>query len=143
MAPSSSSSSSPSRKTMKIIKSAELVDMASWYCSVAVLALIQIGSIRASSVSDEEAVSGSRLLNRPCDEIYVVTEGETLHSISDKCGDPFIVERNRTSRIPTMCSPASLSRSFPVLPGNYRINYHTHIRRKFLAIKSYRFVSYF
>jgi hypothetical protein len=26
--------------------------------------------------------------------VYVVGEGETLHSISDKCGDPFIVERN-------------------------------------------------
>ncbi|KAL4383693.1 hypothetical protein GQ457_15G001790 [Hibiscus cannabinus] len=89
---SSSSSSSSSRKAMKV-KSTGLADAASWYCSVALLALILIGSIRASSVSDE-AVRGSQLLNRPCDEIYVVTEGETLHSISDKCGDPFIVERN-------------------------------------------------
>ncbi|KAE9592612.1 putative LysM domain-containing protein [Lupinus albus] len=41
------------------------------------------------------AVRGqSRLRDRPCDEIYVVGEGETLHTISDKCGDPFIVERN-------------------------------------------------
>ncbi|KAE8704679.1 hypothetical protein F3Y22_tig00110447pilonHSYRG00015 [Hibiscus syriacus] len=87
------SSSSNSRKTMKI-KSTGLVDAASWYCSVALLALILIGSIRASSVSDEPAVRGAQLLNRRCDEIYVVTEGETLHSISDKCGDPFIVERN-------------------------------------------------
>ncbi|KAL4278993.1 hypothetical protein GQ457_03G013260 [Hibiscus cannabinus] len=31
---------------------------------------------------------------RGCDEIYVVGEGESLHTISDKCGDPFIVERN-------------------------------------------------
>ncbi|KAK4481172.1 hypothetical protein RD792_012053 [Penstemon davidsonii] len=31
---------------------------------------------------------------RPCDEIYVVKEGETLHTISDKCGDPYIVEEN-------------------------------------------------
>lgn len=30
----------------------------------------------------------------PCDEIYVVGEGETLHTISEKCGDPFIVEEN-------------------------------------------------
>ncbi|KAE8665507.1 UDP-glycosyltransferase 76C4-like [Hibiscus syriacus] len=90
----SSSSSSPSRKTMKI-KSTVLVDAVSWYCSVALLVLILIGSIRASSVSDdEEPVRGTRLVNRPCDEIYVVTEGETLHSISNKCGDPFIVERN-------------------------------------------------
>ena len=37
---------------------------------------------------------GSRLFSRRCDEIYVVGEGETLHSISDKCGDLFIVENN-------------------------------------------------
>ncbi|KAK4419355.1 hypothetical protein Salat_2348400 [Sesamum alatum] len=29
-----------------------------------------------------------------CDEIYVVREGETLHTISEKCGDPYIVEEN-------------------------------------------------
>ncbi|KAK6250526.1 hypothetical protein SCA6_004531 [Theobroma cacao] len=84
-------SSSSSSKTMK--KSTALVDAASWYCAVALLALILIASIRANSASDEP-VRGSQLLNRPCDEIYVVGEGETLHTISDKCGDPFIVERN-------------------------------------------------
>ncbi|KAK8569496.1 hypothetical protein V6N13_046547 [Hibiscus sabdariffa] len=115
MAPSSSSS--PSRKTMKIIKSAELVDMALWYCSVAVLALILIGSIRASSVSDEEAVSGSRLLIRPCDEIYVVTEGETLHSISDKCGDPFIVERNPHIQDPDDVFPGLVIKIIPCAAG--------------------------
>lgn len=29
-----------------------------------------------------------------CDEIYVVREGETLNTISEKCGDPYIVEEN-------------------------------------------------
>ncbi|EPS60975.1 hypothetical protein M569_13827, partial [Genlisea aurea] len=29
-----------------------------------------------------------------CDEIYLVKEGETLHTISEKCGDPYIVEEN-------------------------------------------------
>ncbi|OMO97958.1 hypothetical protein COLO4_14242 [Corchorus olitorius] len=76
-------------------KPTKLVDAASWYCAVVLLALILIGSIKANSVSDEPAVSrGNHLLNRPCDEIYVVGEGETLHTISDKCSDPFIVERN-------------------------------------------------
>jgi hypothetical protein len=38
---------------------------------------------------------GARLLaTRPCEEIYVVGEGETLHSISAWCGDPYILERN-------------------------------------------------
>lgn len=37
---------------------------------------------------------GQLFQNKGCDEIYVVGEGETLQTISDKCGDPFIVERN-------------------------------------------------
>lgn len=37
---------------------------------------------------------GRQLVGRGCDEIYVVGEGESLHSISDKCDDPFIVEQN-------------------------------------------------
>lgn len=32
--------------------------------------------------------------HRPCEELYVVGEGETLHTISAKCGDSYIVERN-------------------------------------------------
>ncbi|MBA0587192.1 hypothetical protein Gorai_000326 [Gossypium raimondii] len=76
-------------------KSWALIDVASWGIGVALLVLILIGSISANSVSEEAAVKGmSQLLNRPCDEIYVVGEGETLHTISDKCGDPFILERN-------------------------------------------------
>ncbi|KAE8681487.1 putative Pentatricopeptide repeat-containing protein [Hibiscus syriacus] len=72
------------------------VHAASWYCTVALLALILIGSVGANCLSDEAAdVKGRQLLSRrPCDEIYVVGEGETLHTISDKCDDPFIVERN-------------------------------------------------
>ncbi|KAL8495393.1 hypothetical protein ACS0TY_019512 [Phlomoides rotata] len=31
---------------------------------------------------------------RECNEIYKVKEGETLHSISDKCNDPYILENN-------------------------------------------------
>ncbi|KAI4320039.1 hypothetical protein MLD38_033562 [Melastoma candidum] len=53
--------------------------------------MVSGGSFR---VTDEQLTRGTRLLHRPCDEIYVVSEGETLHTISDKCGDPFIVERN-------------------------------------------------
>ncbi|KAM7504693.1 hypothetical protein LguiB_003597 [Lonicera macranthoides] len=46
-------------------------------------------------VEAEKSVRGSnKLADRPCDEIYVVGEGETLNSISEKCGDPFIVEQN-------------------------------------------------
>ncbi|KAK6126404.1 hypothetical protein DH2020_039854 [Rehmannia glutinosa] len=30
----------------------------------------------------------------PCDDVYIVGEGETLKSIMEKCEDPFIVENN-------------------------------------------------
>ncbi|KAL3806587.1 hypothetical protein ACJIZ3_000570 [Penstemon smallii] len=33
-------------------------------------------------------------VERPCDEIHVVKEVETLHTISNKYGNPFIVEEN-------------------------------------------------
>ena len=34
------------------------------------------------------------ILDRLCEEIYVVREGETLHKINDKNSDHYIVERN-------------------------------------------------
>ncbi|CAO2839363.1 unnamed protein product [Amaranthus hypochondriacus] len=34
------------------------------------------------------------MLKQPCEEIYVVKEGESVHTISEKCGDPFILEEN-------------------------------------------------
>ncbi|TKY51251.1 cell wall macromolecule catabolic process [Spatholobus suberectus] len=72
-----------------------IADSASWCCAMVLLAMILLGSIRESTMADEgEAVKGNNLRERPCDEIYVVGEGETLHTISDKCNDPFIVERN-------------------------------------------------
>ncbi|KAB1210766.1 hypothetical protein CJ030_MR6G019843 [Morella rubra] len=73
--------------------STSIADTASWYCAISLLGLILLVSIRENSLADD-SVRGNHLLERPCDEIYVVGEGETLHTISDKCSDPFIVERN-------------------------------------------------
>uniref|UniRef100_A0ACD5V3G0 Uncharacterized protein n=1 Tax=Avena sativa TaxID=4498 RepID=A0ACD5V3G0_AVESA len=73
-------------------------DAASWWCAVALVALVLLGALSAETADEGGAVfRGPRLgggAARPCEEVYVVGEGETLHSISDKCGDPFIVERN-------------------------------------------------
>lgn len=75
--------------------SVAVADAASCYCAVILVALILLGSVREySSLPTDESVKGNQLLARPCDEIYVVGEGETLHTISDKCGDPYIVEQN-------------------------------------------------
>jgi hypothetical protein len=76
-----------------------VADAATWYCALVLLALILLTSLReASPTYDDDrhhdVVVGNQILYRPCDEIYVVKEGETLHTISDKCDDPFIVEEN-------------------------------------------------
>jgi LysM domain len=44
--------------------------------------------------ADGTVMRGPKFSDRPCDEYYVVSEGETLHSISDKCHDPLILEEN-------------------------------------------------
>ena len=82
---------SSSKETMRI--SLALADAASFYCAMILLGMILLGSIRENSIA-EEPVKGSQFSDRPCDEIYVVGEGETLNTISDKCDDPFIVEQN-------------------------------------------------
>lgn len=76
-----------------------VADTASWYCSLLLLALILLSSLRQQNGRlvkfaevSEHYLGGSN--RRPCEEIYVVGEGETLGSITDKCGDPFIVDRN-------------------------------------------------
>ncbi|KAI3519522.1 hypothetical protein L2E82_31759 [Cichorium intybus] len=79
-----------------------IADALSFYCAITIVALMLTGAFRddqnfSYSLSTAAGEGGNRLpvLNRrPCDEIYVVGEGETLHTISDKCGDPFIVEKN-------------------------------------------------
>ncbi|KAL3521487.1 hypothetical protein ACH5RR_019636 [Cinchona calisaya] len=73
-------------------------DAASWVCAGVILALILLSSVKENYSLpyeyDHQSLKLKGNLNRPCDEIYVVGEGETLHTISDKCGDPFIVEQN-------------------------------------------------
>ncbi|KAJ7971530.1 Peptidoglycan-binding LysM domain protein [Quillaja saponaria] len=77
--------------------STAMAEKISWYCSLFLVVLLVL-SCCESSTSDFGTV---RMLhknmnnnNRPCDEIYVVREGETLQTISEKCGDPYIVEEN-------------------------------------------------
>lgn len=90
-------------------------DSASWYCAMVLLATILLGSIRESTVAEEgEPIKGNNLLQRPCDEIYVVGEGETLHTISDKCNDPFIVERNPHIHDPDDVFPGLVIKIIPI-----------------------------
>lgn len=80
------------KSTRKTIATAiAIADVASCYCAF-VLALLLLASLR-ENYPPEEPIRG-KFTGGPCDEIYVVNDGETLHTISDKCGDPFIVEQN-------------------------------------------------
>ncbi|TKY63829.1 transducin family protein/WD-40 repeat protein [Spatholobus suberectus] len=79
-----------------VLRSKAIADAASWYCAFVLVALVLLSMFKDSSMLPNRSNNfvDSQLLSRPCDEIYVVGEGETLHTISDKCGDPFIVENN-------------------------------------------------
>ncbi|KAK9292739.1 hypothetical protein L1049_020719 [Liquidambar formosana] len=92
-----------------------IADAASWYCAIVLIALILLGSIRANSFMDEP-VKGSQLSQRPCDEIYVVGEGETLNTISEKCDDPYIVEQNPHIHDPDDVFPGLVIKITPSKP---------------------------
>ena len=81
---------------------------ASW---LGVVALILLTT--ALSTSSEAAARGWQV-EKPCDEIYVVGEGETLHTISDKCSDPYIVERNPHIHDPDDVFPGLVIRILPL-----------------------------
>ncbi|XP_076923633.1 uncharacterized protein LOC143585828 [Bidens hawaiensis] len=77
-----------------------IADTLSFCCATAIITLMLTGAFKDQKYNYSLAAGGGGvnmlpvMSIRPCDEIYVVGEGETLHTISDKCGDPFIVERN-------------------------------------------------
>ncbi|CAN4121361.1 unnamed protein product [Withania somnifera] len=65
-----------------------LAEKISWYCGL-FLSIMLVLSLYESNESESFSYA-----KRPCDEIYVVREGETLQTIGEKCGDPFIFEEN-------------------------------------------------
>ncbi|CAK9171787.1 unnamed protein product [Ilex paraguariensis] len=73
--------------------STAMAEKVSWYCAL-LLALMLALSCCDSTESEYMVPVNWNDLNKPCDEIYVVREGETLHTISEKCGDQYIVEEN-------------------------------------------------
>ncbi|KAL6961815.1 hypothetical protein U1Q18_004422 [Sarracenia purpurea var. burkii] len=108
--------SSSTTKSIKI-SVASIADAASWYCAIVLVSLILLSSVREGLFTGEP-VRGKQFLARPCDEIYVVGEGETLHTISDKCGDPFIVEQNPHIHDPDDVFPGLVIKITPSKPRN-------------------------
>ncbi|KAE7997186.1 hypothetical protein FH972_001841 [Carpinus fangiana] len=109
----------PKRPYYNMLPLISIADAASWYCALVLVALILVSSLRETThLYEEEAVRGSQLSHRrPCDEIYVVGEGETLHTISDKCGDPFIVEQNPHIHDPDDVFPGLVIKITPSMPS--------------------------
>ncbi|KAJ1419533.1 LysM domain [Sesbania bispinosa] len=75
-----------------------MAEKISWNCALFVAVMLVLSSCE-SSTSDFITVQMKQENNifnkqKVCDEIYVVREGETLQTISEKCGDPYIVEEN-------------------------------------------------
>ncbi|KAJ0051327.1 hypothetical protein Pint_00326 [Pistacia integerrima] len=110
-----------SNSNSHLLTSRAVADAASWYCAFILVALILLGFFRESSniMNDPIKFKGNQFLERPCDEIYVVGEGETLHTISDKCGDPFIVERNPHIHDPDDVFPGLVIKITPSQPRKF------------------------
>ena len=101
--------------------STTLAEKISWNCSVFVALMLVLSSCE-SNTSDftsqmmlHGSVTGniSNNNNKACDEIYVVREGETLQTISEKCGDPYIVEENPHIHDPDDVFPGLVSKINP------------------------------
>ena len=71
-----------------------------------------VGLVLLTTNSEAAVLRG--LVEKPCDEIYVVGEGETLHTISDKCADPYIVERNPHIQDPDDVFPGLVIKIVPL-----------------------------
>lgn len=81
----------------KVDTTIAIADALSFCCATAIITLmLTAGAFKDHDQTYSLSTSTTAVVHtrRPCDEIYVVGEGETLHTISDKCGDPFIVEKN-------------------------------------------------
>uniref|UniRef100_A0A7N1A394 LysM domain-containing protein n=1 Tax=Kalanchoe fedtschenkoi TaxID=63787 RepID=A0A7N1A394_KALFE len=85
--------------------------------------LVSLMLMLSSSCALADGSTGRFRTDLPCAEVYVVGEGETLHTISDRCGDPFIVEQN-----PHIQDPDDV---FPGLVIKIT-QQHTKLARKFL-----------
>ncbi|KAF0916206.1 hypothetical protein E2562_000798 [Oryza meyeriana var. granulata] len=102
---------------------AAAADTASWCLALSLVALLLVCSLGPGGAGERQGagavgvVRGAALSARPCEEIYVVAEGETLHSISDRCGDPYILEQNPHVHDPDDVFPGLVIKITPSKPS--------------------------
>lgn len=70
-----------------------MAEKISWYCALFLTVMLVLNCCE-SGTSEFGIEVTQENMKKGCDEIYVVREGETLQTISEKCGDPYIVEEN-------------------------------------------------
>lgn len=98
-----------------VSSSTVMAEKISWYCAL-LMALMLVLSCCEVSESELAAVGHPRVFeDKPCDEIYVVREGETLHTISEKCRDPYIVEENPHIHDPDDVFPGLVIKITPLI----------------------------
>ncbi|KAI3808845.1 hypothetical protein L1987_24807 [Smallanthus sonchifolius] len=94
---------------------ATYAEAARWYCIIFLVFIVLLGSY----TDDNSLISKvNPVMGQVCDEIYVVGEGETLHTISEKCGDPFIIEENPHIHDPDDVFPGLVIKITPSDPRN-------------------------
>ena len=98
----------------QVLALTSLAKEASWCCVFVLVTLLLLNFFNETRITNDEDVKGIWLSDRACDEIYVVGEGETLHSISDKCDDPFIVEQNPHIHDPDDVFPGLVIKITPI-----------------------------
>ncbi|KAL6495449.1 hypothetical protein OROGR_030012 [Orobanche gracilis] len=105
-----------------------------WSCAVLLLALstvilqlpVRCLSTEAEVQEDDyiwrrgSSINKWPFVSRGWDEIYVVGEGETLQTISEKCDDPFILEQNPHIHDPDDVFPGLVIKITP-LPSSTRL----------------------
>ena len=102
-----------------------VADEVSLYCAIVLVVLFLLAFVRqidTSGSNDHESINAflgdeedcrQHDQRRLCDEIYVVEQGETLQTISNKCRDSFIVERNPHIHDPDDVFPGLLIKIIP------------------------------
>jgi hypothetical protein len=68
----------------------------SWFFIIVLIVatLLIVNDAKESDIHHEDIENDNFSDGLPCDEFYIVKEGETLNSIAEKCDDPLILLSN-------------------------------------------------
>ncbi|PON42845.1 LysM domain containing protein [Parasponia andersonii] len=98
--------------------STAMAERVSWYCALFLAVLLVISCCESSESEYVVRMQRKDVNNyKLCDEIYVVREGETLQTISERCGDPYIVEENPHIHDPDDVFPGLVIKITPFRDG--------------------------